>query len=172
ALLASSPLLVDTVIDLGLPRQLRAASPLDANVRITTFANIAEVNFEDLNDELEAIVNGSFGAHIDRFVASVSSNYMFPWAGDTMLDTERVNLITYSDIENQVEIIAGSWVAAPSSEENVIPVVIGEAMAEHYALQVGSRLPLSIQSADPTPSVWLEITGIVRARTPKDPYWF
>ncbi|MCP4360430.1 MAG: hypothetical protein GY796_20670, partial [Chloroflexi bacterium] len=37
ALLASSPLLVDTVIDLGLPRQLRAASPLDANVRITTF---------------------------------------------------------------------------------------------------------------------------------------
>ncbi|MCP4419571.1 MAG: hypothetical protein GY805_23410, partial [Chloroflexi bacterium] len=66
ALLASSPLLVDTVIDLGLPRQLRAAGPLDANVRITTFANIAEVNFEDLNDELEAIVNGSFGAHIDR----------------------------------------------------------------------------------------------------------
>jgi hypothetical protein len=172
ALLASGPLLIDTVIELSLRRTLQSAPAEEGNVRLATHIAADPAAYEALDQRLQALIQKHFSGYLTRILQSRASAWMFPWRGDELLADQRVNLRTYTGIEDHIQCVAGSWPVALSGASNVIPVAIPDEMAQLYALRVGDRLPLSLQRTGREPQLWLQVVGIVRPGNSEDPYWF
>lgn len=174
-LLASAPILISTVIEFGLPHRLRATSvtsPLDANLRLTSFANLGETDYHPLDDTIRTTLQTRFGKNIAHISLIIGSNWMYPWLESAVLTTERINLRYAEDLTDKIEFVSGSW---PSATDNTDPTtisgVISEEMAQYYELQTGSTLPLSFDFHAENPDLTLLVTGIVRPRNASDPYW-
>lgn len=172
ALLASGPLLVDTVVEIGLRRALQSADVADGNLRITTSAPINHTDLQTLDTELQALLQGSVGHHLDRVTRSISAKWMFPWVGGKLVAGQRVNLRFYEGIQDRVDYIAGEWPTEASDELNVFRAVISDGMARLFALRPGDRLPVSLRQQSSEPDAWIEVTGIIHPKDPRDPYWF
>ena len=196
ALLASGPLLVDTVIEMGLYLTLQSSGVADGNLRLTTStrsassgqAQVDQVGFQTLDSEIQALLQAALGEHLGRVARSGESEWMFPWIGGQLATNQGVNLRFYEGIQNRVEYVAGEWPGEASGEPigfaslgcardrqgrpNVIRAVISDGMARSLALRVGDHLPLSLKQDSAGPDVWIEVAGIVRPQNPRDPYWF
>jgi hypothetical protein len=172
ALMASGPLLVDTVIEMGLHLTFQSSSVTETNLRLTTAARIDQAVFQALDDEIRALLQSTLGEYLDGVVWSAESASMFPWLGGEPTTDQRVNLRAYQGLEDHVEYVAGGWPAEASGEPGVIRAVISDAMARSLILRVGDRLPLSLDPSGAEPDAWIEVAGIVRPRDPLDPYWF
>lgn len=180
ALLASGPLLVDTVIEMGLYLTLQSSSVADGSLRLTTSTQVDQVGFQALDSEIPALLQGALGEHLGRVVRTAESEWMFPWVGGQLATDQRVNLRFYEGIQDRVEYVAGEWPGEASGEPigfaqgrpNVIRAVIGDGMARSFALRVGDCLPLNLKQNSAGPDVWIEVAGVVRPQNPRDPYWF
>ena len=169
ALLASGPLLVDTVVEMGLYRTLES-SGAEGNLRLAATARVDQAGFQTFDREIQVLLRAALGKHLDRVAWLVESPSMFRWAGSRLY--ERVNLRYYDGIQDHVEYVAGEWPGEASVDPNVIRAVISDGMARSFALRVGDRLPLSLAQNSEVPTVWIEVAGIVRPQDPLDPYWF
>ncbi len=172
ALLASGPMLVDTIMDFAMAYKLRNADPLDGNIRLTTYT-IPEVGaFQEVDTQIRMMVAEQLGPYVHQVISSAGSNWTFPWLNEQLVTDQRVNLNFYEGIQDQVEFISGNWPSGESPGDGVVPAAISEAMATAYTLQVGDRLPLSFKNSETTPSLWIQVEAIVRPRNPRLPYWF
>jgi len=171
-LLASGPLLVDTVVEMGLYRTLQSTDVADGNLRLTTSVPLDQFGSQTLDGEIQALLRDRLGQHLDHVTHSIDSKWIFPWVGGRLATDQRVNLRYFQGIQDRVEYVAGAWPAAMSDEPGVIRAVIGDGMARLFALRVGDRLPLSMQQQSEEPDVWIEVTGVIQPRNPSDPYWF
>ena len=175
-LLSSAPTLVNTVIELGLPRNLKAARPIDAHLRISTFENLQSVDYRDVDEPLQALVQTRFAGYLDRIVLSISTHWMHPWLGEAPLETERINFRYFEDLEENVEFISGTWpgerpARSGPNGEPVYSVVIGESMAEWYALQAGDQMLLSFRPENQSADIIIEIAAVVQPINQEDAYW-
>lgn len=206
ALLASGPILVDTALDLSLRRTLLDASsgtlsdPLAAHLRLDASmepgtSESALDTFYDLDARVAALVQTHLRPrsladlehpYVARIVPAGETRWAFPWV-DGELDTgRRVNVRFYDRwaedgrpaLLDQVEFVAGGWPAAQPPAGEIVPVVIGEAMARSYDLAVGDPLPVSLREQSVQPDLAFEIAGIVRpaqadlASEWMSAYWF
>jgi len=151
ALLASGPLLVDTVTEMGLHLTLQGASVVDGNLRLVTATRLDQAGFQNLDSEIQTLLHDELGEHLGHVPWSVESEWMVPWVDGQSATDQRVNLRSYEGIRDRVEYVSGGWPARASSEPNVIRVVISDYMARQFVLRVGDRLPLSLapESAEP-----------------------
>jgi ABC-type lipoprotein release transport system permease subunit len=177
ALLASGPLLVDTVIDMGLHLTFQSSSVTDTNLCLTTAAQVDRAGFQALDDEIRTLLRSTLDEHLDGVVWSAESAGLFPWLGDEPATDQQVNLRAYQGLEDHVEYVAGGWPAEaagepPGGEPGVIRAVVSDALARSLVLRVGDRLPLSLDASSVKPDAWIEVAGIVRPKDPLDPYWF
>jgi ABC-type antimicrobial peptide transport system permease subunit len=172
ALLASGPLLVDTVIEMGLHLTFQSAGVKDANLRLVTSAPVDQDDFQACDGEIQALLRSALGEHLDRTVWSVQSPWMFPWVEDEPATDQRVNLHAYAGIQDHIEYIAGAWPVEASAQASVIRAVISDGMARSLVLRVGDRVPLSVKQRRAAPDAWIEVTGVVRPQDPLDAYWF
>ena len=174
ALLASGPLLVDTVIEMGLHLTFQSSGVTDGNLRLATSAPLDQVGFQALDSEIQALLRAALGQHLDRVAWSVASKWMFPWVEGRPATDQRVNLRAYQGVQDRLEYVAGEWPEETSAESDVIPAVISEGMARSFVLRVGDRLPLSFEHGERStePDAWIEVAGIARPQNPLDPYWF
>ncbi|MDY6877049.1 MAG: ABC transporter permease [Chloroflexota bacterium] len=188
ALLASGPLLVNTVIEMGLYLTFQSSGVADGNLRLATSthsaisgqAQIDQAAFQTLDSEIQAPLRAALGEHLDRVTQTAESKWMFPWVGGQLATDQRVNLRFYQGIQNHVEYVAGEWPGGTSGEPigltqdrpNIIRAVISDGMARSFTLRVGDRLPLSLEHNSAEPDAWIEVTGIVSPKNPRDPYWF
>jgi ABC-type lipoprotein release transport system permease subunit len=172
ALLASGPLLVDTVVEMGLHLTFQSSSVPQANLRLTTAHQQDQAGFEAFDGEIRALLRSTLGKHLGDVIWSAQSPWMFPWLEGEVATDQRVKLHAYQGIQDRVEYIAGQWPEPSRDEPGIIPVVVGEAMARALVLRVGDRLPLSQSQDSLQPDAWLEVAGIVRPKDPLDRYWF
>lgn len=172
ALLASGPLLVDAVVEMGLYLTLQSSGAADGNLRLATQAQVDQADFQVLDGEIQALLQAALGEHLGRVVRTAESEWMFPWAGGQLATDQRVSLRFYEGIGDYVEYVAGEWPEEPSGRPNVIRAVISDGMARSFALRVGDRLPLSLKQSSAGPDAWIEVAGIVQPQNPRDPYWF
>lgn len=172
ALLASGPLLVDTVTEMGLDLTFQSSSVSDGNLRLATSAHADQVDFQALDSEIQAMLRTALGGHLDRVARSIESKWMFPWVGGQLETDQPVSLRSYQGIQDRVEYVAGEWPGEASGEANVIRAVISDGMARLFTLRVGDRLPLSFEQNSAGPDAWIEVAGVVRPQNPRDPYWF
>ena len=77
-LLASGPLLVDTVVEIGLRRALESANVTDGNLRLTASVPMGQTDLQTLADHIETLVQGTLGPHLERTTRSTGSKWMFP----------------------------------------------------------------------------------------------
>ena len=172
ALLSSGPLLVDTVVEMGLYLTLQSSGAEAGNLRLATQAQVDQAGFQSLDDEIRSLLQVALGKHLDRVVRTAESEWMFPWADGQLATEQRVNLRFYEGIQDHIEYVAGGWPDEPSGSPDVIRVVISDGMARSFVLRVGDRLPLSLRQNSAAPDVWIEVSGIMRPQNPRDPYWF
>jgi len=171
-LLASAPLLVDTVLEIGLRHEILAANASDRNLHLQTYALTEAPVIEELDSQARYQLEKWVGDYLERTIFSVNSTWMIPWVDGEPLLSDRVNLSFHDGIKDQVEFVAGTWPAVTGVLTDTVPVVVGEPMARAYRLDVGDRLPISFKRDDAQPSRWLQVSGIIRPRNPSDAYWF
>jgi ABC-type lipoprotein release transport system permease subunit len=171
-LLASSPLIVESVMNFSLPYTIRNAATLDKNIRLLTYGSFEQEDFNDFDNETNVLIDKYLGFVIQEIISEGGSGWAYPWIEGLIVDDQRVNVRFYEDIENQVEFIEGDWPIEQSLDQREASIVIGEQFASDYDLQVGDLLPLSIRVNDEEPSIHYRITGIVRPINSLDPYWF
>jgi len=172
ALLSSGPLLVDTVVEMGLYLTLSSSGVADGNLRLAAQAQVDQAGFQPLDGEIQALLRAELGEHLARVVRTAESEWMLPWADGQLATDQRVNLRFYEGIQDHVEYVAGGWPEEPSGSPDVVRAVISDGMARSFVLRVGDRLPLSLRQNSAGPDVWIEVAGIVRPQNPHDPYWF
>ena len=175
ALLASGPVLIDTVIAFALRRTLLDAEPLDAHLRLTATQNGHSASYDTLDTHARALIEAQFGPWIETIIAAGETQWAHPWIEGTPVPDEQVNLRFYgtrSQLRQHAELVAGQWPVRARSEERVVSAVVPQVLAQAYALQVDSRLPLSVKETAPEPGFWIEVAGIARALEIRDPFWF
>lgn len=172
ALLSGAPLLVDAVIELGLQRTLSGADVTQSNLRLTAHTRMDQAGFQTLDGDVNDLLRGTLGDHLDHVTRSASSNWTFPWVSNQLVIDQRVNLRFYDGIQDHVEYLAGGWPREVRGESNVIRAVVGDEMARHFTLRVGDRLAVSFRRESAEPDAWIEVTGIVQPKKPRDPFWF
>jgi hypothetical protein len=176
ALMASGPLLAETVVEMGLHLTFQSSGVTDSNLRLNTTVAVDQVDAQVLDGEVRELLGTALGKHLDRTIRLAESPWMFPWLDGELASDQRVSLRAYEGIVDHLEYVAGAWPVQAAGESDaesvVIPVVIGDAMARALVLRVGQRLPLSLNPGNTAPDAWLEVAGIVRPQDPLDAYWF
>lgn len=177
ALLASSPVLVNTVVEFGLRRTILSADPLAGNLRLRAFGNLSAAAYDQLDIEVKSAAIVHLGPYLDQVVPVVIGRWLSPWQADQIVVDQRVALQLYGgegeiDIRQHAELVEGDWPAEPIVSENTFRGVISTDMADVYGLGTGDRLPLSVDRDESEPSYWLEVSGITRPQNAADPYWF
>lgn len=176
ALLASSPVLVNTVVEFGLRRNLLSASPLIGNMRLRAYGERTQAEYTTLSQQVVDIITHRLSPYVADIIPSAQTRWFFPWMRDQALPDQRVSLLFYgqgdTDILNRVQFEQGGWPQDVLIDDRVLGVVIGTDMATAYQLQVGDRVPLSAKQSVDEPDLWLEITGIAVPLQPLDRYWF
>ncbi|MCC6604279.1 MAG: ABC transporter permease [Anaerolineae bacterium] len=176
AMLASSPVLVNTVVEFGLRRTLLAADPSISDLRLKAFGRLTPETYAELDSQVQQVVNGRIPSFTDQLVPVIGSRWFHPWVEGTVLPAERVNFRSYgsgdTDIRQFVTLVAGEWPSDPLPEPGVAAVVIGEELAEAYGLAVGDLLPASVDDTSEVPAFSLQISGIVQPIDGGAPYWF
>jgi hypothetical protein len=172
ALLASGPLLVDAVVEMGLGLTLQSADVPETNLRLATTAQADPVAFQALDGEMRDLLSATVGEHLDGVLWWARSQGARPWVSGELAGDQRITLQAYQGIQDRLEIVAGEWPEQASGEPGIVRCVISDAMARALVLRVGHRLPLSLSQNSTQPEAWLEVAGIVRPKDPLDAYWF
>ncbi|MFN2226573.1 MAG: FtsX-like permease family protein, partial [Anaerolineae bacterium] len=179
-LMASGPLLAETVVEMGLHLTFQSSDVPESNLRLVTTAAVDQIDSAALDGEVRDLLGAALGKHLDRTIRSAQSPWVFPWLDGEPAADQRLNLRAYEGIKDHLEYVAGEWPAESAMESGaeadaepvVVPVVVGEAMARALVLRVGQRLPLSLRPGGAEPDAWLEVAGIARPRDPLEAYWF
>jgi hypothetical protein len=176
ALLATGPILADTVVQFAFRQGLSDAEPLDANLRLFRSAKPDQQLHQELTAEVGRFGRGLLGSHMDQIIPSGGTRYAHPWVGGQLLRDQRVNLRFYGATDDalldKASIVAGTWPTARPTGGRVAAVVVPEPMASSYGLDVGDSLPLSLGQNDTEPEFWLEVAGIIAAADDGDRFWF
>ncbi len=176
AMLASSPILVNTVVEFGLRRTLLAADPDTSDLRLKAFGRLDAATYAVLDGQVQQRVNGRLTPFTDQIVPVLGSRWFHPWREGSLLAEERVNFRAYgsgsTDIRQNVTFLAGDWPSEAFAAPGVAAVVIGQEMADAYGLQIGDTLPVSVSNISGEPEFSLQISGIVQPIDGGDPYWF
>lgn len=197
ALLASAPVLTNTVIEFGMRRALLDADPAQGNVRLATRSDPDLAQYRRLDAAVSELVRAHFSGELDTVIRSGDARWMYPWVEGELRIERRVRLSFYGSLPSAVgeglpeyaRLVSGQWPIAevdsspkadrhppdsfpPASQADPIPVAIGQEMAAAYGLAVGDRLGLGVREEASEPELWIEVAGIVRARAGYERYWF
>jgi len=172
AILASGPLLIDTVMDFAIYYKLRAAEALNRDLRLTAYENLNTSEYQNLDSQVRTRIANNLGEYSDIVISTAGSHWAHPWVDDQILNDQRINLRFYEDIENHVEIVSGGFPSSPIYSDSVVKGVISESLAKDYNLEAGDKLPMSYQASETEASFYIEITGIIRPAISRERYWF
>jgi ABC-type antimicrobial peptide transport system permease subunit len=171
-LLASGPLIVNTVLDLSLPHKLRSLEPLDGNLHLTANEHFNENDYYQYADNIRGKLFNYLGNYISTIINGGTTGYIYPWLDGFLLRDHRVSVAFYQDLEKNALLLEGEWPSEGIEGGKEIRVVISSNMSNDYHLLVGDRLPLSYTPNESEPSIWLRISGIISQTDPQDIYWF
>jgi ABC-type antimicrobial peptide transport system permease subunit len=175
-LMASGPLIVDTVLDLNLLRRLSAVDPQDSNLRIVMMADPDRALFQQHNEDVSRLVENRLGSQIEAVVTSGSTRWAYPWFDESLLNDQRVNLRFYDTDESQLlsnsTWFSGDWPTEFVGDQSEINGVIGLAASTAYGLDVGNKLPISTGANAEEPDFWVSVSGVLAPTNDNAPYWF
>jgi ABC-type lipoprotein release transport system permease subunit len=175
-LLASGPVMVESVLDFALRRTLISSEPLDAHLRFETSIDPDKQAFLELDEDLSNIIDPRVGNYLQEVVSTGETRWTYPWLQGDILKDQRVNFSFYGvdtrDLLERAAFTSGGWPEEDRPDEDVIAAVVGSSIAKAYELEVGDRLPLSAQPSADQPDLWIEVSGILKPFDYEDSFWF
>ncbi len=175
ALLAAAPLLVNTVVEFGLRRTLLSATAQEGHIRLLSPGLIDKSRFDSLDAAVQQHLQDDMGLYLTDIIPAVGTRWLHPWADGQPIANQRINFRFHgmgeTDIAQYVTFVAGAWPEV-AVDGNIVTAVIGQEFAQAYQLEVGDKLPLSFNSDAIDTDMTLQVSGIVQAKQPRDPYWF
>jgi hypothetical protein len=153
-LLASGPMLVDTIMDFAMIYKLRSAEALKRDLRLTAYENPNSLEYQSLDSQVRTRIANNLGGYTDAIISTASSHWAHPWVDNQLLRDHRINLRFYQDIENHVEFVSGNFPSDAIYQNGMVKGVISESLAEDYDLETGDRLPLSYQANEVAKTVF------------------
>jgi putative ABC transport system permease protein len=175
-LLASGPVMVESILDFSLRRTLTSSDPIDSNLRLVTTIDPGASQFELLDEEAHALMEPRFGEFIGQVIPTGETRWAHPWRFGEVLKDQRVNFSFYGEESTNLiahaEFTSGGWPQVNALSRDTILAVVGTSMAKEFELEVGDRLPLSIQPGAAEPELWIDVVGILKPREYQDPFWF
>ena len=78
ALLASGPLLVDTVVEMGLYLTFQSSGVADGNLRCTASAHSDQARFQALDGEIQDLLRAALDEHLDHVIWTANPNGCSP----------------------------------------------------------------------------------------------
>ncbi len=149
---------------------MRASFEENGIIYLSTYNKLGEIEHNQTNTKIRDTLTTNIG-EISESVSSSASPWMSPWLDGSIITDERINLRSFTNIEQQINFSSGDWPENSKLEESIISAVVSESMAEAYAIGVGDVLPVSKSYNDPSPSHRIEVTGIYHPRDAGDPFW-
>lgn len=172
ALLASGPLIIDTILNFTIPYKLNTSEPLDGNIRLTAYENFSRDEYDEFDNLIQTRLEKRLGEYISAVVTTGNSASVYPWIGEYLVDDQRVSLYFYEGLKENTYLVEGDWPDKADVTGEEIRVVIGETISNDYNLKVGDQLPLSFSVNESEPSLWFIITGIISPNDIQDIFWF
>jgi ABC-type lipoprotein release transport system permease subunit len=175
-LMASGPVMVESILDFALHRTLTSSEPVNAHLRFSASIDPEASAFQVLDENLSEVVYPRVGSYLQQVVPTGETQWTHPWLQDDILKDQRVNFSFYG-MDDRVllehaEFISGGWPEEDWLDGDVIVAVIGSSIAKAYELEVGDRLPLSFYPSADQPDFWVEVSGILKPSDYEDPFWF
>jgi ABC-type lipoprotein release transport system permease subunit len=174
--MAAAPLLVDAVIELGLRRTLSDAGTAAGSLYLTTRQTPESEQHQALEEQLRLRLQTILGSRITQVIPSGRVGLMYPWRDGKLANARRIKLAFHGssrdEIDQSANLIAGTWPSDTKPSQESIAVVVGPSLANDFDLEVGERLPISLNPRVAEPELWLEVRGIAVSEGPPDPYWF
>ena len=113
ALLASGPLLIDTVIQFGLRSELVNSEPIVGNILISASSSTySSEEFEAIDIEIENFLKASLGDFLEDSYVSIRSRWLFPWREQYIYPEERINFGFFESADERVILTEGTWMVA------------------------------------------------------------
>jgi ABC-type antimicrobial peptide transport system permease subunit len=176
ALMASGPVIVDTVLDFSLRRSLITTDPQEAHLRLTTQDNLDLSRYAGLNDEIRNLFQSQLGDQLERTISSGETSWAYPWVGGEVQSRQRINFRFYGLgwglLTQNASFISGGLPEDSRIENGVIEAVVTESLATQYALNTGDELPFSVQTSADGPNYTIQVAGIIKPVDSQDPIWF
>jgi hypothetical protein len=176
ALMASGPVIVDTVLDFGLRRTLITTDPQEANLRLTTQNSLNSSSYAGLNDEVRNLLQSQLGDQLKRTISSGETSWAYPWVGGEVQSRQRINFRFYGtnwDLLTEKATFTSGGIPQDSNLQNgSINAVVSESLATQYDLSIGDELPFSAQTSTEVPNYTIRVAGIIKPYDSQDPIWF
>lgn len=176
ALMASGPVIVDTVLDFGLRRTLITSDPQEVNLRLTTQNNLDSSSYTGLNDEVRNLLQSQLGDQLKHTISSGETSWAYPWVGGEVQSRQRINFRFYGLgwglLTENSTFTSGGLPEDSRLENGVIDAVVTESLATQYALNTGDELPFSVQTSADAPDYTIRVAGIIKPHDSQDPIWF
>ena len=173
--LASGPVLLDALMEYGLRRTLLNANLREDVFYLTVRESSNQGEYQAMDDQVQGYFRERLN-HLDINLIPIGyTGLMYPWQNGEMSIDRRLTLGFYGtdldELVQHVEFVAGSFPDGDSNGTVDIPVFIGTFLADDLVIQVGDRLPVSINARSEQSELYLRITGIIAPKDYLDPYW-
>lgn len=176
ALLASSPTLVNTVVEFGMRHTLLHSDLLDANVRLVTSSEPSIEYYQVLDTQVQALLRARFGHVLARIIPAGHTRWVVPWVNDQPLSVQRLNMRFYdaeiATLFQYADSVGDLQLGQIQPQSDTVSCLVTEALAQSYGLNVGDVLPLGIRADSEQSELRLQVAGVMRPKNPQDMYWF
>ena len=181
ALLASAPLLVNTVVEFGLRRTILSANADETNLRLAVngFVSGDPAEYAALDTQIQALAVTHIGEHLVETIPVAESYQLFPWLEGQPLESEQLRIVFYDTgqgVTEHLTFVDGAWpiqwADIHGDDDRIrISALITTDMADAYELSVGQQLPISLRDDSNVPDASIEVVGIVKSTDFREPYW-
>jgi hypothetical protein len=155
ALLASAPVLTNTVVEFGLRRTLLDADPAQGNIRLATRSDPDLTQYRRLDTAVSELARAQLGDKLDRVIPSGDARWMYPWVEGELRTDRRVRLSFYGPspstadegLPEYARLISGQWPVAevdrnPEADTNA--EVDGNPADSYPAASQAAPVPVAI----------------------------
>lgn len=168
-LLASGPIVVDTVIAFALPHKLRSSFEQNGTIFLKTYNNQGQTGRDQLDTFIQDLLISNIN-ELDEIVSISISPWLFPWQSDSLVTDERINIRALTGIDEHIKFDSGNW-PVKTIDAGKVQAIFPKSVADAYALQIGDNLPASKSTKEEKPTILLEVAGIYQSLEASDPYW-
>ena len=123
ALIASGPLIVNTVMDFALPHKLRSSLAENGTIFITNYGNFSHEEYKLIDQDIKETIHANVD-NLSELINTSSTFWVYPWQEESLVDDEGINFRSYGGIENHISFISGSWPEKEWVEPNIVQAVI------------------------------------------------
>lgn len=174
-LLASAPVYLRALDDLGLRFALDRESAKDLDIRVQSTSVRADgQDYADQSGQVDGIVRGNLGDFLTGQQRYLRSATFYPTrAGEaprTDDDRPRANFQAVSDLESHTTLVDGRLPGA-MGDPAVVEVLVSQATADGLSVRVGDRFGLQAFWLQQPLTLEALVVGVVRPNDPGDAFW-